>query len=524
MEARDYIKQIVLEGTPEQKRALFAFNSQTPDEKVLKKFKIFSRALFNRYFSEKEAPFHDEMILRTIKSYRGTNVADIAYRGSAKTTLKKLVRVYLLLNDEDHFRKYIKILCRDLMNSKQIVTDIYNLCLECSSIYGDIFQKEGEKKVEETMLAFNLAWGVKVTASTVGQKQRGHLQDAYRPDWLWFEDIEDVESVSSEVITQGVIVRSDEAITGLARNGSWELTGNYISDTGSVQWFLNKKNIVISIIPIANDMIVDGKKIVSCVPTWQIYTLTSIQALMDDALDFWGDYMCDPNRSENKFFDIEMVEGDIRIAQQMAPLRISGSGVRYWRNYNMGHRYGMGSDHSEGIGQDSNTLAVFDFTVGEIVATYANNEVPPDLATQEFAKVGGEYSSPVWLPEVNNKCGGIVLTTALDLKYPRLYKQKMIKDGQEIESNKVGWETNSKTKNTMFFEFRRDYNDGLILINDIEILKEMKAYTNNDLKEKTTGLITRHFDLLTACVIAWQGRGEFDPQVSRTATVQHHDV
>jgi hypothetical protein len=56
----------------------------------------------------------------------------------------------------------------------------------------------------------------------------------------------------------------------------------------------------------------------------------------------------------------------------------------------------------------------------------------------------------------------------------------------------------------MFMDFKRDYNDGLINIYDLDVLKEMKAYNNTDLTETTTGLITRHFDLLTAVVIAWQ--------------------
>lgn len=58
----------------------------------------------------------------------------------------------------------------------------------------------------------------------------------------------------------------------------------------------------------------------------------------------------------------------------------------------------------------------------------------------------------------------------------------------------------------MFYEFRTDYNDGLIIIYDIEVLKEMKAYSNSDLSDSVVGLITRHFDLLTAVVIAWQMR------------------
>jgi predicted unusual protein kinase regulating ubiquinone biosynthesis (AarF/ABC1/UbiB family) len=56
----------------------------------------------------------------------------------------------------------------------------------------------------------------------------------------------------------------------------------------------------------------------------------------------------------------------------------------------------------------------------------------------------------------------------------------------------------------MFNDFRTDYNDGKIRIYDVNVLKEMKAYTNSDLAESNVGLITKHFDLLTSTIIAWQ--------------------
>lgn len=520
MDEKEFIKDIIFNGTPEQKRALYSFNSQTSSAKVLKKFQLFSKANFIRYFKEEDAPFHPEMIMNNIRSYRGENEVDLGFRGDSKTSLGKLFLVYVLLNDEDHFRKYLKIMCRDIVNSKQIVTDAFNMCLELSPIYGDVFQKEGSRKQEETMTSFTMKAGVKLTAGTVGTKQRGHLQDAYRPDWIWFEDIEDKESVSSQTITAKVIQLCDEAINGLSINGSWKLTGNYISDAGSVQWFLNKKKVIKIITPILKDYQIENGRIISGTPTWPIFTFEKIKALEGDSEDFWGDYMCDPNRSRNKFFDIERMDRDMKSCKN--PLKKSGL-VKYWGFYSAHHRYGMGSDHSEGIGADANTAALFDFTTGELFATYANNEIAPDIATYEFARIGGEYGNCIWGPEVNNKCGGIVLATVNSLNYPRLYQQKKIdKNGIQVPSGKYGWDTNSKTKNTMFFEFKRDYNDGLVKIYDIEVLKEMKAYTNSDLQEKTTGLITRHFDLLTAVVIAWQMRSE-NQELSRV-TVTHHDV
>lgn len=518
-ESRAYIKHIVLDGTPAERRALYGFNKETSNEKVLKKFQLFSKGNFIRYFQEDDAPFHPEMIVNDIKSYRGQNEIDLGFRGDSKTSLGKLFLVFVLLNDEDHFRKYIKVLSRDIINSTKIVTDSYNMCLELFNIYGDVFQVEGKRKQEETMSSFTMKSGVKLSAGTVGTKQRGHLQDAFRPDWIWFEDIEDKESVSSMTITNKVIELCDEAINGLAFNGSWKLTGNYISDAGSVEWFLGKANILKIITPILSNYKVENGKLIEGIPTWPIYTFDRIKALEKDALDFWGDYMCDPNRSKNKFFNIEKIEEDLK--QCTAPKKTSGL-VKYWGFYSPHHRYGQGSDHSEGIGEDANTLVGFNFNTGELQYTYANNEIDPGSATHEFARVGAEYGNCVWGPEVNNTCGGTVRATALALNYPRLYEQKTLKQGVEIPNGKFGWETNGKTKNTILFDYKRDYNDGLIKIYDADLLKEMKAYTNSDLKEKTTGLITRHFDLLMAACIAWAMRNE-ELVNSKSATVVYHD-
>jgi hypothetical protein len=56
----------------------------------------------------------------------------------------------------------------------------------------------------------------------------------------------------------------------------------------------------------------------------------------------------------------------------------------------------------------------------------------------------------------------------------------------------------------MLFEFRKDYNDGLIKIYDINVLKEMRSYTTADLSDTQIGIVTRHFDLFMAVVIGYQ--------------------
>lgn len=283
-ESKEYIKNIILNGTPAEKKALYSFNSKDSNEKVLKKFELFSRGNFIRYFKGEDAPFHKDMAMDFVRWYRGENVREIAFRSASKTSIFKLFLVFVLLCDEDHVKKYIKILSRDLKNPKQIVTDVYNMCLELVPIFGNPFEKEGDKKREETMGSFTMKSGVKLTAGTVGQAQRGHVQDAYRPDALVFDDVEDRESISSTVMTEGIIEGCDEAITGLDPiKGSWLLLGNYISESGVVQWFLDKSNAHTRITPI-----VDANGI----PTWSIFTKEKIDQLRKDSLDFAGEYLC----------------------------------------------------------------------------------------------------------------------------------------------------------------------------------------------------------------------------------------
>ena len=281
--AKDLIRNILDNGTPQEKRALFSFTVEEDNAVILKKFELFTRYNYSRYFTHKSSPEHTVEVENLIRSYKGeTNVIEIAFRGFGKTTLKKLFDTFVILNDTGNFRKYIKVLTKDGKNSRQVVTDVYNMIVEVKPIYGDIFEKEGDKKREETMSVFTTKEGVKYSSGTIGQTQRGHVQDAYRPDWVWFDDLEDRESVSSLIITEGIINRADEAITGLSFDGTYVITANYISDAGTVQWFLNKKDIIKHIVPITN----------GDTPTWDRYTPEILKKLKDDAEDWAGEYLC----------------------------------------------------------------------------------------------------------------------------------------------------------------------------------------------------------------------------------------
>jgi hypothetical protein len=496
--AIDHAEKIWTTGTPEDKLAFFAFEA-TEDRRLIGfKFLYWVHRMYPRYLQSPPASFHEGFIQNMLTAYYGQgNYINLGFRGCAKTTYAKLFIAFALLNDMDHRRRYIKVLARNLGNSKQMVTDIFNLIVEVKPLYGNLFPKQKETKGEETMLVFTTVDGVKLMAGTVGMTQRGHVQDAYRPDFLVFDDVEDRESINSLAQTEQTIWRIDEAIQGLAADGSYMVLGNYISEEGVVQWFLNKPNMVVDKITILDE---NGE------PTWpERYPLDKVEKIKNDSDDFYGEYMCDPTRADAAFFDRSRIDADIAAAKQ--PTRES-AGVKYWTDYQPHHRYGMGADTSEGIGKDANTFALFDFGVfdkdiGVLAATYYNNRIPPDLFGHELMRVGREFGNCIVAPE-NNNTGHA--TIAAMRGYSNIYTER--KEGSRTLkiTERFGWRTTRKSKPAMLFEFRKDYNDGLVKIYDINVLKEMRSYTTADLNDTQVGLVTRHFDLFMAVVIGWQMR------------------
>lgn len=508
MESKEYLKQIATNGTPAEKLALFSFTLEDSNAVILKKFKYFSRTCYTRYFTDVSAPYHDDIVLDYIDSYRGdANVLEAAHRDAAKTALVKLFITFVVLNDTSHYRKYIKVLSKELTNAVQIVTDVYNMMIDVIPIYGDLFVDDGKIKREKRQGSFTTKYQVKVKSGTIGQDQRGNLQDAYRPDWQIFEDIEDSTSVTSQVKTEAIKKRAQEAIDGRARGSSYIVNCNYISEDANIQWLMDKKSVRVRIMPIA-EKISYGRDAegVECLTEatalWSRFSFEDLQERYQDSLDWYGEFLCDPSRSLNKFYDTELI--NFQLQNVAKPPTHKAGNIWYWSTYQSDQWYGLGSDHSMGIGKDANTATMFNFKTGEVVATHADNMLAPDLAAHEYARLGSEYGNCIWAWESNNECGGTVTTTVKDLHYPAMY-QKEIKDNVgNVLTKKLGWETNSKTRTTMLMDFRRDFNNGLIKILDERILKEMKAFSNNDLADNTVGLATRHFDLMMAACIAWQ--------------------
>ena len=494
------IKEILNGKSIVLKKALFEFNSSDSNEKVLLKYNLWSRYHFPKYFTSEDASFFKELDESNFKAYRGEidSFIDIAFRGAGKTARTKLFIAFAILNDKEHFRKFIKVLSADGSNSKQIVTDIYNMVVfpTIAEMYPETFEKTDTKR-EETMSTFTTSTGIKLFADTVNVDQRGALQEESRPDLIWFEDFENRVTLYSAKKTKVIWDNMEEARTGLAKNGSCILTCNYISEMGNVHKLVTKQSSrrVLLIIPIK-----DGDK-----PTWpERYTMAEIDQMEKDDDDFEGERMCRPSASKDVFFDRESLDRQVSIK----PIK-EVSGFKMFKIYDPSHRYGSGHDVSHGVGLDSSTSVDIDFTCypAQVVGTFKSNTIKPDTFGDEIFREGEYFGSPIAGIEKNDQ-GYATIARAKQLGV-KLFKTPAKASRVNVTApTEYGWHTNSATKPLMFFELAKAIADGLIVLNDADLIAEVRAYTRNALidTEKDPRLTTRHFDILIAACIAWQMR------------------
>jgi hypothetical protein len=496
------LRQILNDGDPEELLALFTFEDADDLKKVILKFNLWARFSFPQFFKSEDAKFHKQIDELNTRAYLGliSSFTNIGFRGCAKTTRTKLFIAYVIANDRRPTRRrYMKVLSLDGGNSKQTVTDIYNLLIDPTvrQLYPEVFQKT-EAKREETMSVFTTATGVKLLADTVGSDQRGQIQDDARPDFIYFDDFETRKSLRSAVITKAIWDNMEEARTGLSIDGAAIYTSNYLSERGNVHRLVEKNTprTPVLITPILDD---------NRVPTWPSrYTPEQIKQIREDADDFEGEYMCRPSASKDVYFDRDSLD-----RQKPKEPFDEIAGLKLFVKYDPMNRIGGGADVAGGVSLDSSTSVFIDFDKmpAQVIATYKNNEVAPDAFGHVLAGHGKRFGECYIGVERNNH--GHATLAILKTIYPTAKIHKTFRNDIKVvfqNPTEYGWDTNPATKPQMLADLAKAVEDGLIELNDADLIRECRGYTLNDLMEKEVDprLTTRHFDLMIAAAIAWQ--------------------
>lgn len=179
--------------------------------------------------------------------------------------------------------------------------------------------------------------------------------------------------------------------------------------------------------------------------------------------------------------------------------------------YEIGHRYGIGCDVAEGVGQDSSTIVMWDFTPAKpkVVVEYADNNIPPDTFAHVIKNIAEQYERPIVAVERNNH--GHTTISKLREIYPERF---IYKD----EKERYGWDTNVVSKPQMFYDLSTAVNDELIDIPSRRIVSEMRRYDKANLKVvKFREDSTQHYDLLIGAIIGFQMKSEFPKTKKKSA-------
>lgn len=205
----------------------------------------------------------------------------------------------------------------------------------------------------------------------------------------------------------------------------------------------------------------------------------------------------------NKLFDSE------KVALLDIKQGVKAGDWTYFEQPVRGNNYIAGCDVAEGIGGDSSTVAIWNFTPvkPKIVAEYQSNQIAPDMFAYEV-KVGCEkYGMALAMVERNNHGH----TTISKLK--EIYPEREI---WHDDKNRLGWETNLVTKPKMMFDLSTAVNNELVEIPSRVITSEARRYDKDELNlRKADEDSTQHYDLLTATAIGFQGKTYVRRHISR---------
>lgn len=212
--------------------------------------------------------------------------------------------------------------------------------------------------------------------------------------------------------------------------------------------------------------------------------------------------------SGNKLFNSEILKVKLQ-SETKPPVHVDGD-LSIFEHFKRGHRYGLGADVAQGVGRDSSTMAVIDFTENKVVATYHSNRIDPVSFAHEIARVGNMYGTCIVAPEANN-VGHTTTVTLLNL-YPNIYSYEIKGYLEDKETERIGWLSNVQTKPRMMYDLADalQADESPLIVPDAAILREALAYQKDDALNTTVRMAassaraTRHFDLLIATAIAWQ--------------------
>ena len=157
-----------------------------------------------------------------------------------------------------------------------------------------------------------------------------------------------------------------------------------------------------------------------------------------------------------------------------------------WRVWRVGERdreYVMFADPAYGTGAANSAVAVMDAESRELVAEFADPNIPPHDLSNEMVEAamtvyrGRRYPIIGW--EVNG-AGAAMHHDFERIGYSEVYRQRIIGTASENRTGKVGWHSTRRSKRTLLGGLNRSLAQGEVVVRSMEALTEMLEYVVMD--------------------------------------------
>lgn len=493
---------------------------------------LFGLYYFPEVFTYTMEDMHYELVQNLEDLVLGNEIdklLEVLFRESTKTTWTKITvewiicfQKFFFINWESKDKKNVEAALLDitvnLQENELLIRDFGQLYTEALSPYGT----KKKKKITE----FITSTGIKVQGYTTQMSARGRLYKQHRPGFIVFDDFEDKKAVRSAKELRQISDHMDELAAGVGATARTLYLANLISESGNVQKLIDQSRTNPRMRYHRVDVVEKGEVM------WKSkYAKTDKEAMernrnIEDKnapivsleqkrrdLNVGGrkvyevEMLNSPEAAGDVFFDRKRVKKDLARVEDLEPDNES-AGMVFIDKYRPDGRYVVGSDSSEGIGRDANAACCLNLrpVPNRIVATYANNEIAPDTFAYELKRMSDYYGECYIAPELNNHGHATVskLKTLVDVSLiHRNIRSEKVVGKPDV---KYGVVTSGANKETMFYDFKAAYENGDLEIDSLPLLREMFIFSLNDLGMAASGDVTRHFDLLTAAVIAWSVR------------------
>jgi terminase large subunit-like protein len=144
-----------------------------------------------------------------------------------------------------------------------------------------------------------------------------------------------------------------------------------------------------------------------------------------------------------------------------------------------GHRYLATVDTSSGGSTDYSAIQVLDVDAFEQVAEY-QGMLDPDLLAVEAYRIGRIYNNALVAPEITGGWGFTIAKELQRLRYPRLYT-RVVEDRLSRQwTDKVGWDTSTKTRMVMLDTLERVLREREFELYSEKALAELLTFVWND--------------------------------------------